>query len=237
MVRAGESTRDAFIILKGHLLVTATTTSTTSAVAGTNTATASGSGTKIVGSTSSNAVGVIGDKLLPYDPSGLIVPSLDDDVDGVEEEEEKATTTETATLLCGPGTFLGSQLFTGVSRWNVEIKAVDFATIHAALAAQKQQQQQQQQQQPQLGTNLNGEINTVNGATTGTINHSALQQAPPVSSTQPHNNEKFVSAPSVVLCRIPAEVLLHHKGYTNAKGAAVVVLFFQRVENMRRYTP
>ena len=31
MVRAGESVRDAFIILKGHLLVTATTTSTIAA--------------------------------------------------------------------------------------------------------------------------------------------------------------------------------------------------------------
>ena len=139
--------------------------------------------------------------------------------------EEKLTITETATLLCGPGTFLGSQLFAGVSRWVVEIKAVDFATIHAALAVQQQQQQQQQ-----MGTKLNGEINAAIGAT---------NPATPVASLQPDNNnhnnninshnnnnnsnnktnEKFVSAPSVVLCRIPAEVLLHHKGYTNAKGA------------------
>ena len=142
-------------------------------------------------------------------------------------EEKLNAVTETATLLCGPGTFLGSQLFSGVSSWGVEIKAVDFATIHAVLAMQKEQeqlQQQQQQQQQQQGTTI--------GVSTNDPSSPHNDKTTPATSVQPDNNnnnndnnrstnEKFVSSPSVVLCRIPAEVLLHHKGYTNANGATI----------------
>ena len=76
VVRAGESVRDAFIILKGHLLVTATTTRTINT---TNTSASSdnvgaGAGMGVVADVAEN-------KRLSDDPSAMIPTSNDDEME------------------------------------------------------------------------------------------------------------------------------------------------------------